>query len=78
MFLLERRNISLNYPYYPSLSGALVFFGHHFSQEDGKYGNRVFAGTTEDAIYGYDEYFDGDESRTFVDGDGSITRCPGV
>ena len=37
----------------------------------------MFAGTIEDAAYGYDEILNGDKSKSFVDGDGSVTKCPG-
>lgn len=42
-------------------------------QQEG--GNRVFDGLVDDSVQGVGE-FDGDESATFRDADGSVTRCP--
>ena len=36
----------------------------------------MFDGTAADELLGFGN-FDGDESATFRDGDGSVTQCPG-
>ena len=47
------------------------------SQGDGSGGNRVFDGMEDDSDFGFGN-FDGDESATFRDGDGSVTQCSGM
>ena len=37
----------------------------------------MFHGNIDDEFYGYGESKDGDESKAFMDGDGSLTKCPG-